>query len=36
MEANKNGVGDFNSAAALEFLGASGLNKNKHNATNGM
>ncbi|KAL9579508.1 MAG: hypothetical protein Q9203_006664 [Teloschistes exilis] len=36
MEANKNGVGDFNSAAALEFLGASGLSKNKHNAMNGM
>lgn len=36
MEANKNGVGDFNSAAALEFLGASGLNQNKHEAMNSM
>lgn len=34
MEASKNGVIDFNSAAALEFLGASGLNMNKHDAMN--
>lgn len=35
MEASKNGDIDFNSAAALEFLGASGLNKDKHDAMNG-
>ncbi|KAL8687619.1 MAG: hypothetical protein Q9224_005100, partial [Gallowayella concinna] len=34
MEASKNGDIDFNSAAALEFLGASGLNKDKHDAMN--
>ncbi|KAL8896655.1 MAG: hypothetical protein Q9207_007605 [Kuettlingeria erythrocarpa] len=35
MQASKDGDIDFNSAAALEFLGASGLNKDKHDAMNG-
>ncbi|KAL9015342.1 MAG: hypothetical protein Q9180_008885, partial [Flavoplaca navasiana] len=34
MEASRNGDIDFSSAAALEFLGASGLNKDQHDAMN--